>query len=100
MRIGPSDFALPSEPGNEWEALELALERAQISGFVERLPEGLDTYVGEQGTRLSGGERQRLAVACALLKDAKHNNARALGISLATRMSRAPLPQAHLADAG
>jgi ATP-binding cassette subfamily C protein CydC len=52
------------------EALELALERAQISGFVERLPEGLDTYVGEQGARLSGGERQRLAVARALLKDA------------------------------
>jgi len=33
-------------------------------------------------------------------KDAKHNNARALGMSLATRMSRAPLPQAHVADAG
>jgi ATP-binding cassette, subfamily C, bacterial CydC len=52
------------------EALELALERAQISGFVERLPDQLNTYVGEQGTRLSGGERQRLAVARALLKDA------------------------------
>jgi ATP-binding cassette subfamily C protein CydC len=51
-------------------ALELALEQAQISGFVERLPEGPDTYVGEHGTRLSGGERQRLAVARALLKDA------------------------------
>jgi len=51
-------------------ALELALEWARISGFVESLPEGLNTYVGEQGTRLSGGERQRLAVARALLKDA------------------------------
>jgi ATP-binding cassette subfamily C protein CydC len=51
-------------------ALQLVLERAQISGFVERLPEGLDTYVGEHGARLSGGERQRLAVARALLKDA------------------------------
>jgi ATP-binding cassette, subfamily C, bacterial CydC len=51
-------------------ALEMALERAQISGFVERLPDQLNTYVGEQGTRLSGGERQRLAVARALLKDA------------------------------
>jgi ATP-binding cassette, subfamily C, bacterial CydC len=51
-------------------ALELALERARISGFVERLPDRLDTYVGEHGARLSGGERQRLAVARALLKDA------------------------------
>jgi ATP-binding cassette, subfamily C, bacterial CydC len=61
---------LLADPQASDEALELALERAQISGFVERLPEGLDTYVGEQGTRLSGGERQRLAVARALLKDA------------------------------
>ena len=52
------------------EALELALERARISSFIERLPDGLDTYVGEHGSRLSGGERRRLAVARALLKDA------------------------------
>jgi len=62
---------LLADPEASDEALELALKRAQISGFVERLPEGLDTYVGEQGTRLSGGERQRLAVARALLKDAQ-----------------------------
>ena len=37
---------------------------------MERLPEELNSYVGEQGSRLSGGERQRLAVARALLKDA------------------------------
>jgi ABC-type multidrug transport system fused ATPase/permease subunit len=37
---------------------------------VERLPRGLDNYVGEQGLALSGGERQRLAVARVLLKDA------------------------------
>jgi ATP-binding cassette, subfamily C, bacterial CydC len=61
---------LLADPQASDGALELALERARISGFVERLPEGLDTYVGEQGTRLSGGERQRLAVARALLKDA------------------------------
>jgi ABC-type multidrug transport system fused ATPase/permease subunit len=61
---------LLASPQTSEEALELALERAQISGFVERLPEGLDIYVGVQGTRLSGGERQRLAVARALLKDA------------------------------
>jgi ATP-binding cassette subfamily C protein CydC len=61
---------LLADPEASDEALELALERARISGFIERLPEGLDTYVGEHGTRLSGGERQRLAVARALLKDA------------------------------
>ena len=44
--------------------------QARMSGLVERLPEGLDSPLGEQGLKLSGGERQRLAVARALLKDA------------------------------
>jgi ATP-binding cassette, subfamily C, bacterial CydC len=61
---------LLADPEADDRALEMALERARISGFVERLPERLDTYIGEHGTRLSGGERQRLAVARALLKDA------------------------------
>jgi ATP-binding cassette subfamily C protein CydC len=47
-----------------------ALERAQLAEFVDGLPRGLDTWVGEQGLRLSGGERQRLAMARTLLKDA------------------------------
>jgi ATP-binding cassette subfamily C protein CydC len=51
-------------------ALESALGRAQLTRLVERLPQGLDSYIGEQGLRLSGGERQRLAVARTLLKDA------------------------------
>ena len=51
-------------------ALGEALARAQLAGLVEHLPQGLDSYVGEQGSQLSGGERQRLAVARALLKDA------------------------------
>ncbi len=46
-----------------WDALRLA----QADGFVARLPEELDTVVGERGTRLSGGERQRIALARALL---------------------------------
>ncbi len=47
-----------------------ALETAQLESFVAGLPVGLDTRVGELGSRLSGGEGQRLAVARALLKDA------------------------------
>ena len=61
---------LLADPEANDEALELALERARISSFIERLPDGLDTHVGERGSRLSGGERRRLAVARALLKDA------------------------------
>jgi ATP-binding cassette subfamily C protein len=47
-----------------WEALNLA---AAVD-FIPRLPQGLDTVVGERGVRLSGGERQRLALARALLR--------------------------------
>jgi ATP-binding cassette, subfamily C, bacterial len=47
-----------------WQALELAL----ADGFVRRLPQGLDTVLGEQGAGLSGGERQRLTLARAFLR--------------------------------
>lgn len=46
--------------------------QAQIHEFIQTLPQGYDTWIGEQGLRLSGGERQRLALARALLKDAPY----------------------------
>jgi ATP-binding cassette, subfamily C, bacterial CydC len=47
-----------------------ALRRARLADWVESLPDGLDTLVGEEGGQLSGGQRQRLVVARALLADA------------------------------
>ncbi|MFI4987332.1 MAG: ATP-binding cassette domain-containing protein [Alphaproteobacteria bacterium] len=50
--------------------IEQAVERAALAAFVESLPEGLDTRVGERGVQLSGGQRQRVAIARAFLKNA------------------------------
>lgn len=52
------------------EELERAIKAAHADEFIERLPNGLDTIVGERGVKLSGGQRQRIAIARAILKDA------------------------------
>ncbi|MFJ8310163.1 MULTISPECIES: thiol reductant ABC exporter subunit CydD [unclassified Streptomyces] len=51
------------------DELRAALDRARLLDWVDGLPDGLDTLVGEHGARLSGGQRQRLALARALLAD-------------------------------
>ncbi|WP_405625654.1 ABC transporter ATP-binding protein/permease [Streptomyces sp. NBC_00016] len=53
------------------ETVRAALRDANALEFVERLPEGLHTLVGERGARLSGGQKQRLAIARALIRDPK-----------------------------
>jgi len=60
-------YGIPDAP---MEKVTEASRRANAHGFIERMPDGYDTMVGEQGLRLSGGERQRLAIARAILKDA------------------------------
>lgn len=59
-----------SNPKATDEQVKLAAKQAEADAFIERLPEGYDTLVGERGVKLSGGQRQRIAIARAFLKNA------------------------------
>ena len=64
------DNLLLADTGADDTALWRALETAGLADFVRGLPEGLDTWVGENGTKLSGGQGKRLALARMVLKNA------------------------------
>jgi ABC-type multidrug transport system fused ATPase/permease subunit len=59
-----------ARPGASDAEIERALARARLLDWIRSLPDGWDTFVGEQGRELSGGQRQRLALSRALLADA------------------------------
>ena len=53
------------------ETLQNAVRDANVSEFLDQLPDGLDSMVGEHGDRLSGGQKQRVSIARALIRDPK-----------------------------
>jgi subfamily B ATP-binding cassette protein MsbA len=65
-----ANIAYGAKRGAGDDAIQLAAEAAHAWEFISKLPEGLDTLVGENGVKLSGGQRQRIAIARAILKDA------------------------------
>ncbi|MFZ0392793.1 MAG: ABC transporter ATP-binding protein [Terracidiphilus sp.] len=58
------------QPEAKFELVERAARNALAHDFIQRMPQGYDTVIGEKGFRLSGGERQRIAIARAILKNA------------------------------
>jgi len=65
------DNLLAGRPEAAWDDVEAACEVAGVTAFVDDLPDGWDTIIGERGVNLSGGQRQRVALARALLSNAR-----------------------------
>lgn len=65
------DNLLLAKPDATMDEVVEAAEKAYIHHFIESLPEGYNTVIGERGTKLSGGQKQRLAIARAILKKSK-----------------------------
>ncbi len=57
-------------PGASRDEIRAAADAAAATGFLDRLPDGFSTFLGEKGVRLSGGQRQRIAIARAILRNA------------------------------
>lgn len=65
-----SNIAFGSKNARNREDVIAAAKAANAWNFIQQLPQGLDTHIGEDGAKLSGGQRQRIAIARALLKNA------------------------------
>jgi subfamily B ATP-binding cassette protein MsbA len=65
-----SNIAFGAQNTSSRELVIAAAKAAHAWDFIQQLPEGLDTFIGEDGANLSGGQRQRIAIARALLKNA------------------------------
>jgi ABC-type multidrug transport system fused ATPase/permease subunit len=65
------DNVLFGKPGATGEEFTQAIETAAVTEFSERMPDGVDTLIGERGVRLSGGQKQRISIARAIIADPK-----------------------------